>query len=96
MRPLVERQAVSVRHAVKSLYIYLHIVVTEIVEGDVGSSKLTVVIFVKLILGYSSSPMRRRPFYRFKKWYLPHIIYVEAYNTVMDETLSLFQFFSEF
>ena len=63
---LVERQTMSVRHAVKSLYIYLHIVVTEIVEGDVGSSKLTVVIFVKLIFGYSSSPMRRRPFYRFR------------------------------
>ena len=47
----------------------LRIVVTEIVEGDVGSSKLTVVvIFVKLIFGYSSSPIRRRPLFRVQKF----------------------------
>ena len=47
----------------------LRIVVTEIVEGDVGSSKLTVVvIFVKLIFGYSSSPIRRRPLMRVHKF----------------------------
>ena len=46
----------------------LQIVVTEIVEGDVGSSKLiVVVIFVKLIFGYSSSPIRRRPFFKVRK-----------------------------